>query len=433
VIVLACKFDKLNLSPDDISIASEEELLCSIKNIKYRAMSAYQLCEIHVRRDNAIGAYTYALHALVTSPHAAEGYLCLSKIYLLMGRHIQASFYAQIASNRHRSVAVYEATRNAASFLHGFCQESSLANDINTLDCSKVTAVTQDHYQDDWTTDLISRLSETSYSLLEIYSAIAHKLPAAMTGPSVFGYELFLSHVMQICASSSPVPLEAHSPELFQLSLSHSSDTDSILQSKLRWPKSRTLVLYSPVQSVFIFGENLVGLSDVLNRLGVPHRVSSVVHTHSDYIAVEPMAPPSYQRRAFVAWNFEKNPALVDMKSQPTGFGFKDECWREEARYSQEYMAEARQRWESISANMGKWEREVRRFNGNAAASGGSGVLGGGMTTPKLIKAFMPLRHMQFATAELNFRGKLKHCPCTIACYCRGHYYYNTRSISIMC
>jgi hypothetical protein len=60
---------------------------------------------------------------------------------------------------------------------------------------------------------------------------------------------------------------------------------------------------------------------------------------------------------------------------------------------------------------MGKWEREVRRFNGNAAASGGdsggSGVLGGGMTTPKLIKAFMPLRHMQFATAELNFRANL--------------------------
>ena len=412
--VNCCDFEKLNISNDKIFHLNKNDLLCAIRNVKYRTKASLQLCEYYIRHDNVIGAYKYALNALTTSPDIAEGYECLSKVHFLQGNTLRASFYAELAS---RTASVYGKYSHCESNIFGFLSghAAEAMHPVYTF------AHTDTSHWQRWQRRLTTILNG-SVTMLAAYNAVASDLPFGLRGPYIVAYEAFLSTTEDTILSTPRTQRSTYtqSRDMYirppYVALSQGTPLDLSRSAEfppLHWPLSRTLVLYYSITTAFTFGENLLGLSDLLNRLGIPHRMTFAMLQNEDFLAIEPSAPfLMAENRQYIVWNYEKNPKLVTRYVEETGFGNPDECGRDEARYDREYIQRAFRLWESIPANMARWRREIDHLNGMVCRGEAVCVKGEHIAVPRVIRSSCPMRYMEMAATEILFRGTFLHQLC---------------------
>jgi hypothetical protein len=119
-------------------------------------------------------------------------------------------------------------------------------------------------------TDILLALQNKSTLLLTAYWDNLHMLPRQLIGPSIPAYEAFLDLLEGAEAACNqhrrqhinrqPVQTRARALHVY-----HEYVPD------IQWPVDKTILIYSYVQIDNVlktFGENNIGLSDALNRLG---------------------------------------------------------------------------------------------------------------------------------------------------------------------
>lgn len=329
----------------------EKKLLCVRENIEYSSIVSNVLCSRLLQSNNLISAYRYSLRALEIVPDNAAATGCLARIYHKLGDFIRASYYAEL---------VYSNSLKDKHFDHAtellFIQmRESLRHFVYPVSPPRFNCPLSNNID---VCHLINKFNG-SLTVLDVYKAFQAEFPVSHRGSSVLAREEFLELVTSVLSSQTDMFL--HPPEHTSIAPFVTSFRGEFLEETenekvcVKWPLHRTIFIYSDLQVYSTFGETAVGLSDALNKLGVPNSVVSVPEAGDDSVVIKMVSGPAGKPEAkhYVVWNFEKAPTVA-MPGAPFGF-IKDQCDREEAAYIIFYIENAHSFWDSIPSNMMKW------------------------------------------------------------------------------
>jgi hypothetical protein len=334
-------------------------LLCAREHIQYSSTASTLLCHHFLKNDDLPSAYRYGLRALEIVPDDIDAIACLCTVYYNMGDFIRASFYSEVmyeASPTH-----YVALENIIDpmFIH---MRNTFHSAVYPVSAVTVTCPMSSNLQ---IVCRLNRMFNGSVSVLDVYKSVQAELPASQRGSSVLAREEFLELATAALAAASHTDLLCMSDDTQDQATSvvpsitplfgdfvDVADNENVC---IKWPVHRAIAIYNDVQVYSTFGETAVGLSDALNKFGVPNSVLSTTETSEGTVLIKMVSGPTGnpQPAHYVVWNFEKGPTVA-MPGAPFGF-IHDQCGREEAGYLLFYLEQAHSFWDSIPSNMIKW------------------------------------------------------------------------------
>lgn len=319
---------------------SVEVLECLYGHDAFRSCTSCYLCHHYLHHNQDISAYKSVVRSLGVSPRSAPALSCLAALYLKQGSHVRASFYSSLAVHYNHSLHIHYNFLESESVYDHMNQNfrAILFPDYSDLIAflyyveGKDARILQHH---DIFSELLSALDGTK-TLVRVYSDHLHLLPRRMVGPSVLGYEEFLSHIEDLLLwyadiflrfTGEPLPGGTGVTE----GLGALSELDKVpdVVPVVQWPHDKTVVIL--VQPKFgghtmTFDENVHGMCDALAKLGVPFRTVTRLMPDNDFVSLQNYGVEMNEvmDKNYILWNFEKNPRMAKELETP-GMRF-DEC-----------------------------------------------------------------------------------------------------------
>ena len=353
-----------NILRDKPATVDIQELLCAREHIATSAAASSALCYHFLDAGDLVSSYRYALRSLENVPHYMDAVACLAATYYTIGSYVKASYYAELLYIASPSLTVPVDGVWRSLFLYLSEHMPALVRPV-APHTSPPLAPTQTQH----VLHRIGHMLNGSMSVLRVYEALQAELSVLLRGPSVVASEEFLEHVeaalspqthTQWFDDGSSLTGDAsydvrHGPFLDGDRLSSGSIEGQDMC--VLWPPDKSVNIFSYVGACRTYGETVVGLSDALNKLGVPNAVISESRSEDNAVLVKALSGPLSAMPVldFVIWNFEKSP-IVTLPGEPYGFVF-DQCGREEAAYLPHYIIDSSVFWDSIPSNFLKWAR----------------------------------------------------------------------------
>ena len=234
---------------------------------QHASCASCYLCHLHLQEGHLEAhtpAFIYATRALLMFPKLAPALSCIAALYLRQNNILRAIFYAELAYLLHESqYIIYDDIGNSDHHLHIHLQttDDSLNRIQQLLTCREKIAEIEEYAV---LSDILSALGNSTTTLLTAYLDHLHLLPRPLVGPSLAAYEAFLDHLEgaeEMCARARQG--DEQTMRALHVFPAYSPD--------IQWPSDKTLIIFSYVQIDNVlntFGENNMGLSDALEKLG---------------------------------------------------------------------------------------------------------------------------------------------------------------------
>jgi hypothetical protein len=277
-------FTARNFLPHPSSSTAEQSsyrvaLESTLASPPHAACASCYLCHLHQQPGHLEAhttAYIYATRALLMFPRLVPALTCIAALYLRQNNILRANFYAELAYRRSYDPSRFVTYNDIGNseHLHVYLQaKGDTHSRMRELAfCADAVADMEEYAalgdillalrgQD------LDRHGDISTTLLTAYWSHLHLLPRSLVGPSITAYEAFLDHLEgaeAACALGqqlrSGTPPPARALHVFPEYL-----------PDIWWPVDKTIIIFSYVQIDSVlktFGENNMGLSDALNKLG---------------------------------------------------------------------------------------------------------------------------------------------------------------------
>jgi hypothetical protein len=228
-----------------------------LTSTRHAACASLYLCQLHLHslKSHSV-AYIYATRALAMFPRLSPALSCVSSLYFHQENYLRAGFYAELATRRATESAFIDST----AFVE--IEDANLVRNQQLCSCINYVASSEDYLV---LTDILEFLSRGNVSLYEAYSSNMYMLPTALKGPRITAYEAFLDLVE---GAENACILTRENIALVVPALHVYPE----YRPTARWPSDKTIIIFNYAQidtARKTFGENNLGLSDALNKLGV--------------------------------------------------------------------------------------------------------------------------------------------------------------------
>lgn len=251
-------------------LASYHEALKSmLASPPHAACASCYLCHLHLEKlETHVSAYIYATRALLMFPKLAPALSCISALYLQQENFLRASFYAELAYRhaQNRSYFIHFKDVSNSDHLHMHLQSTgdALLRKEQLISCADTVAGLAEYAV---LSDIFAALGRDNSTFLSAYLGHLHLLPRSLVGPSLAAYEAFLDHLEgaeMACSQARHGYYSSEHARALHVFPEYLPD--------IQWPTDKTIVIYSYVQIDSVlstFGENNMGLSDALEKLGM--------------------------------------------------------------------------------------------------------------------------------------------------------------------
>ena len=275
-----------------------------------------------------------ALHNQPVQKYTLELYICCAIASLVHHDFIRSYFYVELVKSFGYSKE--DISRIFSIRLDNSTYSFPNAKQMDTSDRLDAATV------------LLMRQMNGQHSLFSLQNTQQNEFGIIHSGSLETGYEPFLRRLEFAYNITGLTPLKSTlicNPMYFPESM-----------PTIRWPSQLPVKVYFCADSSStVFAENSVGLSNLLDRLGIPNKIVTKIAPHDPslyiitFLCAEKIIEPAFK----ILWNFEKNP-LISTDELPSGF-MKDKKGITRSVYSYGHVVSSRFIWESSATQVYQW------------------------------------------------------------------------------